>query len=57
MRLHTLRGRYNLPQYRAHDALFDALAAGELFAALVSQLSPEAQVPLERVLFRPGWLW
>ncbi|ADC72358.1 Exonuclease RNase T and DNA polymerase III [Thioalkalivibrio sp. K90mix] len=57
MRLHTLRGRYNLPQYRAHDALFDALAAGELFVALVSQLSPEAQVPLERVLFRPGWLW
>ncbi|WP_081616586.1 MULTISPECIES: 3'-5' exonuclease [unclassified Thioalkalivibrio] len=56
MRLHALRARYNLPQYRAHDALFDALAAGELFAALVSQLSPDAQVPLERVLFRPGWL-
>ncbi len=57
MRLHTLRTRYNLPQYRAHDALFDALAAGELFAALVSRFSPEAKVPLERVLFRPGWFW
>lgn len=57
MRLHTLRARYNLPHYRAHDALFDALAAGELFAALISQLSPDAQTPLGRVLFRPGWLW
>lgn len=57
LRLHSLRARYNLPAYRAHDALLDALAAGELFAALLGQRSPNADLPLGRVLFRPGWLW
>lgn len=57
MRLHTLRGRYNLPHYRAHDALFDALAAGELFAALVTRLAPDGRLPLGQVLYRPGWFW
>ncbi|WP_017940514.1 MULTISPECIES: 3'-5' exonuclease [unclassified Thioalkalivibrio] len=57
LRLHTLRARYNLPAYRAHDALFDAIAAGELFAALLSRQSPDGQLPLGRVLFRPAWLW
>lgn len=57
LRLHTLRARYNLPAYRAHDALFDAIAAGELFAALLSRQSPDGKLPLGRVLFRPAWLW
>ncbi len=57
LRLHTLRARYNLPAYRAHDALFDAIAAGELFAALLSRQSPDGKLPLARVLFRPAWLW
>lgn len=57
LRLHTLRARYNLPAYRAHDALFDAIAAGELFAALLSRQALHGQLPLGRVLFRPGWLW
>jgi DNA polymerase-3 subunit epsilon len=33
LRLHALRERYNLPRYPAHNALSDALAAGELFLA------------------------
>ena len=33
LRLHALRQQYNLPRYRAHNALSDALAAAELFLA------------------------
>jgi len=33
MRLDALRQRFNLPRYRAHDALVDALATAELFCA------------------------
>lgn len=33
LRLHALRARYNLPRYRAHNALSDALSAAELFLA------------------------
>lgn len=38
-RLATVRQRYGLPDYRAHDALTDAIAAGELFAAQLTRLS------------------
>jgi DNA polymerase-3 subunit epsilon len=33
LRLHSLRERYNLPRYPAHNALSDAISAGELFIA------------------------
>ncbi len=33
LKLGACRARYGLPRYRAHDALRDALAAGELFLA------------------------
>jgi DNA polymerase-3 subunit epsilon len=33
LRLHALGDRYNLPRYGAHNALYDALAAAELFLA------------------------
>ncbi|MBF0589496.1 MAG: 3'-5' exonuclease [Magnetococcales bacterium] len=36
MTLDALRVLYNLPRYRAHNALSDALAAGELFMAQAS---------------------
>ena len=32
LRLDAVRGRYNLPRSRAHNALYDAIAAGELFS-------------------------
>lgn len=37
-RLATCRARYGLPDYRAHEALTDAIAAAELFQAQLSRL-------------------
>ena len=37
-RLGPVRQRYGLPEYRAHDALTDAIAAAELFYAQLSRL-------------------
>ncbi|MEO0463475.1 MAG: exonuclease domain-containing protein [Pseudomonadota bacterium] len=37
-RLGPTRARYGLPQYNAHDALTDAIAAAELFAAQLTRL-------------------
>jgi len=36
LRLANARVRYGLPRYRAHNALVDAIAAGELFLAQVA---------------------
>ena len=41
-RLGAARQRYGLPEYRAHDALTDALAAAELFLAQIGHLPPDA---------------
>ncbi|PYG04381.1 MULTISPECIES: exonuclease domain-containing protein [Thioalkalivibrio] len=57
LRLHVLRGEYNLPARRTHDALLDALGAAELFAALIAERDPTGELPLGRVLFRPRRLW
>ncbi len=46
LRLFNLRPRYNLPQYKAHNALSDALATAELFLAMVDNLYPEQPCPL-----------
>ena len=40
LRLFNLRPRYNLPRYKAHNALSDALATAELFLAMASVMSP-----------------
>ncbi len=37
LRLDAVRRRHNLPRYRAHDALSDALAAAELFLAQLAE--------------------
>jgi DNA polymerase-3 subunit epsilon len=50
LRLHALRQRYGLPQYRAHDALFDALSAAELFCAYVAHRGLRGSVPLRLLL-------
>lgn len=43
-RLNACRQRYNLPRYGAHNALVDAIAAGELFLAQASYKSREGHV-------------
>jgi DNA polymerase III subunit epsilon len=40
LRLHALRQQYNLPRYRAHNALSDALSAAELFLAQQAESGP-----------------
>ena len=40
LRLFNLRPRYNLPRYKAHNALSDAIATAELFMALAAEMAP-----------------
>ncbi len=44
------RARFNLPNYPAHDALWDAIGAAELWLALRSELAPGARLDLGRVV-------
>ncbi len=55
LRLDAVRRRHNLPRYRAHDALSDALAAGELFLAQLAERERAngRGIPLRSVL--AGW--
>lgn len=46
LRLQAARDRYGLPRYRAHEALTDAIAAGELFLGQVAELGGSAGVSL-----------
>ncbi|MGV6827705.1 MAG: exonuclease domain-containing protein [bacterium] len=50
LRLFNLRPRFNLPRYRAHDALLDALATAELFLALLAEIHPKGSAKLAEVL-------
>lgn len=50
LRLDALRRRHNLPRYRAHDALSDALAAAELFLAQLAKRDGGRFVRLSSVL-------
>ena len=53
LRLFNLRPRYNLPNYKAHNALSDALATAELFLAMASEMVPRPdQCQLSRFLTR-----
>ncbi len=52
LRLGRLRERYNLPRYRAHDALSDALAAGELFLAQLAEREGGHNLPLRDFLVK-----
>ncbi len=38
LQLGTLRSRYNLPRYTAHNALIDACATAELMLAIASRM-------------------
>jgi DNA polymerase-3 subunit epsilon len=50
LRLFNLRERYNLPVYKAHHALNDALGTAELFLALVSDLYPNLNCKLKDIV-------
>ena len=51
LRLFNLRPLYKLPQYKAHNALSDALATGELFLAMAAEMYPDqCSCPLGRFL-------
>ena len=50
LRLFNLRPRYNLPQYKAHNALSDALATAEMFLAMADNLYAEQTCPLGEFL-------
>lgn len=52
LRLFNLRPRYNLPHYKAHNALSDALATAELFLAMADNLYPGRPCPLGEFLSR-----
>jgi len=50
LRLFNLRRRYGLPQYKAHNALSDAVATAELFLALAAETGPDDTTKLEMFL-------
>jgi len=50
LRLHSLRNRFNLPHYKAHNALTDALSTAELFQALTIQRTREKHVAIKEFL-------
>ena len=51
LRLYTLRERYDLPRYKSHNALADALATAELFLALAAERAGDRALTLERLLY------
>ncbi len=53
LRLDAVRRAHNLPRYRAHDALSDAVAAAELFLAQVAERESGRGLKLASVLARP----
>ena len=50
LKLDNLRRSHNLPPFRAHNALSDAIAASGLFLAQVSKRDPKGVLELRRVL-------
>lgn len=49
LRLHAARERYGLPRYKAHNAMMDAIAAGELFLAQVAHMDSKRPPRLDEV--------
>ena len=48
-RLSSVRKRYNLPQYTAHNALIDSIAAAELLLAQIAHIYRDRKVTFERL--------
>ncbi len=53
LRLGAVRSAYGLPRHRAHDALADAIAAGEVWLAQWANMAGNGRLPLRSVLSRP----
>ncbi len=49
LRLFNLRSMFGLPNYQAHNALYDALATAELYLALMAELSPTGSYRLKDI--------
>ncbi|WP_417843825.1 exonuclease domain-containing protein [Thalassospira sp.] len=50
LKLQNLRKLHNLPPYRAHNALTDAIATAELFLAQINKRDAKGELELDRVL-------
>ncbi len=50
LRLFNLRPLFGLPMYKAHNALYDALATAELFLAISGELNPSGNYRLKDYL-------
>lgn len=50
LRLFNLRESLNMPAYKAHNALMDAIATAELFLAMVNKISPKNNAQLREFL-------
>ena len=50
LRLFNLRKTLNMPAYKAHNALMDAVATAELFLAMANQMSPKNNAKLGEFL-------
>ena len=50
LRLFNLRPIFGLPMYKAHNALYDALATAELFLAISRELQPKGKYRLKDFL-------
>lgn len=51
LNLFTLREGYQLPRYKAHNAMTDAVATAELLLAQVSKMDQHEKTPIKRLLF------
>ncbi len=54
LRLYRCRERYNLPVYKAHDALSDSVATAELFLAQAEHISGNQLLTLKTLLKKSG---
>ena len=50
LRLFSLRKRYNLPRYKAHNAMQDAISTAELFLAQVSHMGDSNSIVLDDLI-------
>ncbi|MDH5396136.1 MAG: hypothetical protein OEW97_07655, partial [Gammaproteobacteria bacterium] len=50
LRLFNLRKKLNMPVYKAHNALLDAIATAELFLAILNDVSPKNNARLKEFL-------
>lgn len=50
LRLFNLRKSFNMPAYKAHNALMDAVATAELFLVMANTISPKSNAKLREFL-------